>query len=174
MSGNWKSTDTNGDGQPDAPRNGHYVLTADLDMGPLMKKIGKTITEASGKETDGYMLPLSANKKENADTLMIATVYWKRKGESRTFPMVRRTRIMQKKPIKLKQWVSGTLSATVLLSCVNTAVFAVEASPAAVQKPELMVTELVPDTENFTGTDGKASDAYEFIELYKEGPCFAV
>ena len=67
LSGNWKSTDTNGDGQPDAPRNGHYVLTADLDMGPLMKKIGKTITEASGKETDGYMLPLSANKKENAD-----------------------------------------------------------------------------------------------------------
>ena len=73
---------------------------------------------------------------------------------------------MQKKPIKLKQWVSGTLSATVLLSCVNTAAFAAEASPAAIQKPELMVTELVPDTENFTGTDGKASDAYEFIELY--------
>lgn len=68
---------------------------------------------------------------------------------------------MQKKPIKLKQWVSGTLSATVLLSCVNTAVFAVEASPAAVQKPELMVTELVPDTENVSGADG-----YEFIELY--------
>ncbi|MFR8818104.1 MAG: lamin tail domain-containing protein, partial [Butyricicoccus sp.] len=73
---------------------------------------------------------------------------------------------MKKKPIKLKQWVSGTLSATVLLSCMNTVVFAAEASPAAVQKPELMVTELVPDTENFTGTDGKASDAYEFIELY--------
>ena len=79
---------------------------------------------------------------------------------------VRRTRTMKKKPIKLKQWVSGTLSATVLLSCMNTVVFAAEASPAAVQKPELMVTELVPDTENFTGTDGKASDAYEFIELY--------
>ena len=61
---------------------------------------------------------------------------------------------MKKKPIKLKQWVSGTLSATVLLSCMNTVVFAAEASPAAVQKPELMVTELVPDTENFTGTDG--------------------
>ena len=79
---------------------------------------------------------------------------------------VRRTRTMKKKPIKLKQWVSGTLSATVLLSCMNTVVFAAEASLAAVQKPELMVTELVPDTENFTGTDGKASDAYEFIELY--------
>ena len=39
----------------------------------------------------------------NRATLMIATVYWKRKGESRTFPMVRRTRIMQKKPIKLKR-----------------------------------------------------------------------
>lgn len=33
LSGNWKSTDTNGDGQPDAPRNGHYVLTADLEHG---------------------------------------------------------------------------------------------------------------------------------------------
>lgn len=58
LSGAWK---------PDAPRNGCYVLTADIDMGPLMKKIGAAITSASGEETEGFMPPISANKKENAD-----------------------------------------------------------------------------------------------------------
>ena len=67
LSGGWKSADTNGDGYPDGPRDGHYVLTADLDMGPLLEKIGKAITEASGEETEGYMPPLSANKDENDD-----------------------------------------------------------------------------------------------------------
>lgn len=67
LSGAWKSEDTNGDGRPDAPRDGHYVLTADIDMGPLMEKIGNAITEASGEETEGFMPPLSGNKDENAD-----------------------------------------------------------------------------------------------------------
>ncbi len=67
LSGAWKSADTNKDGQPDAPRDGSYVLTADIDMGPLMEKIGKAITEASGEETEGFMPPLSGNKDENAD-----------------------------------------------------------------------------------------------------------
>lgn len=67
LSGGWKSADTNKDGQPDAPRNGRYVLTADIDMGPLMKKIGAAITAASGQETEGFMPPISGNKKENAD-----------------------------------------------------------------------------------------------------------
>ena len=67
LSGGWKSADTNGDGYPDGPRDGHYMLTADLDMGPLLEKIGKAITEASGEETEGYMPPLSANKDENDD-----------------------------------------------------------------------------------------------------------
>lgn len=67
LSGGWKAADTNGDGRPDAPRDGHYVLTADIDMGPLMEKIGKAITEASGEETDGFMPPLSGNKDENVD-----------------------------------------------------------------------------------------------------------
>lgn len=58
LSGAWK---------PDAPRDGHYVLTADLDMGPLMEKIGQAITEASGQDSKGFMRPISANKDENAD-----------------------------------------------------------------------------------------------------------
>lgn len=67
LSGGWKPADTNKDGQPDAPRNGCYVLTANIDMGPLMKKIGAAITSASGEETEGFMPPISGNKKENAD-----------------------------------------------------------------------------------------------------------
>ncbi len=67
LSGAWKSADTNKDGQPDAPRDGHYVLTADIDMGPLMEKIGKAIAAASGEEAEGWMPPISANKDENAD-----------------------------------------------------------------------------------------------------------
>ncbi len=67
LSGAWKSADTNQDGQPDAPRDGHYVLTADIDMGPLMESVGKAITAASGEEAEGWMPPLSGNKSENAD-----------------------------------------------------------------------------------------------------------
>ena len=67
LSGGWKSADTNKDGVPDAPRDGRYVLTADIDMGPLMEKIGKAISSASGEETEGWMPPISANKDETAD-----------------------------------------------------------------------------------------------------------
>ncbi len=67
LSGAWKTCDVDGDGVPDAPRDGRYVLTADLDMGPLMEKIGAAVTAASGTETAGYMPPFSANKDENAD-----------------------------------------------------------------------------------------------------------
>ena len=35
LTGVWKPDDTNGDGAPDAPCSGTYVLTADLDMAPL-------------------------------------------------------------------------------------------------------------------------------------------
>lgn len=66
LSGSWKSADTNKDGVPDAPRDGHYVLTADIDMGPLMEKIGQAIAKASGGEAEGWMPPISANKDETA------------------------------------------------------------------------------------------------------------
>ena len=60
LTGTWKADDTNGDGAPDAPCNGTYVLTADLDMAPLMEQIGAVITEQSGTETKGYMPPIAA------------------------------------------------------------------------------------------------------------------
>ncbi len=60
LSGTWKPEDTNGDGVPDAPCDGLYVLTADLDMAPLMERIGKALSKLSGKKTEGYMPPIAA------------------------------------------------------------------------------------------------------------------
>lgn len=54
LSGEWKQVDTNADGAPDAPRDGQYVLMNDIDMQPLMKRLG-------------YMPPLACNKEENSD-----------------------------------------------------------------------------------------------------------
>ncbi len=67
LSGNWKTDDTNGDGAPDAPCDGIYVLTADLDMSSLMASIGETISGLSGKSTDGYMPPIAADADETAE-----------------------------------------------------------------------------------------------------------
>ena len=60
LSGQWKTEDTNSDGAPDAPCSGTYVLTQDLDMGPLMEHIGNLITDKTGEETKGYMPPIAA------------------------------------------------------------------------------------------------------------------
>ena len=60
LTGLWKPEDTNGDGAPDAPCNGTYVLTADLDMAPLQEKIGAELTEKTGEETKGYVPPIAA------------------------------------------------------------------------------------------------------------------
>ena len=60
LSGLWKPEDADLDGAPDAPCNGTYVLTADLDMAPLMESIGKVLTEKRGEETAGYMPPIAA------------------------------------------------------------------------------------------------------------------
>ncbi len=60
LTGVWKTDDTNGDGAPDAPCNGTYVLTADLDMAPLNEKIGAVLSEKTGTETKGYMPPIGA------------------------------------------------------------------------------------------------------------------
>lgn len=67
MTGKWKPEDTNGDGMRDAPRDGYYILTADIDMTDVLQEIGDTLTELSGKTTVGYMPPISCNKKESAD-----------------------------------------------------------------------------------------------------------
>ena len=60
LSGTWKPEDTNGDGAPDAPCSGTYVLMNDLDMAPLNEKIGAVLTEKIGTETKGYMPPIGA------------------------------------------------------------------------------------------------------------------
>ncbi len=60
LSGTWKPEDTNGDGAPDAPCNGTYVLTQDLDMAPLLDTIGAVLTEKTGTETKGYLPPIGA------------------------------------------------------------------------------------------------------------------
>lgn len=67
LSGLWKPEDTNGDGAPDAPCNGTYVLTADLDMAPLMASIGTKLSEKAGTETKGYMPPIAALTDEAED-----------------------------------------------------------------------------------------------------------
>lgn len=54
LSGYWKNGDLNGDGKADAPCDGYYVLTDDIDMGPLLQKIGT-----------GYMPPIAASDDES-------------------------------------------------------------------------------------------------------------
>ncbi len=61
LSGLWKTEDGNGDGAPDAPCNAVYVLTQDLDMAPLMEKIGKVLSGKVGKTVKGYMPPVGAS-----------------------------------------------------------------------------------------------------------------
>ncbi|MDR1193551.1 MAG: hypothetical protein LBK98_05195, partial [Peptococcaceae bacterium] len=60
LSGLWKPEDSDGDGAPDAPNNGFYVLTADLDMAPLMARIGGAISAAAGESRVGYMPPIGS------------------------------------------------------------------------------------------------------------------
>lgn len=61
LSGIWKTEDKNGDGAPDAPCNGTYVLTQDLDMAPLMERLGTVLSERAGKTVKGYMPPIAAS-----------------------------------------------------------------------------------------------------------------
>ena len=60
LTGLWKPEDTNNDGAPDAPCDGTYVLTQDLDMAPLLAHIGAVITDKSDDDTVGYMPPIGA------------------------------------------------------------------------------------------------------------------
>ncbi|MDR0841775.1 MAG: metallophosphoesterase family protein [Christensenellaceae bacterium] len=72
LSGIWNPEDTNGDGVPDAPNNGTYVLTADLDMAPLMKQIGAVLTKEAKEPREGFMPPIGSETdqagKDPADT----------------------------------------------------------------------------------------------------------
>ena len=60
LSGVWKTGDSNGDSAPDAPCNGTYVLTADLDMASLLTSIGAVLSEKRGEDVKGYMPPIAA------------------------------------------------------------------------------------------------------------------
>lgn len=60
LSGTWKPEDTNGDGAPDAPCSGTYVLMNDLDMAPLLEKIGKVLSDKTDDDVKGYMPPIGA------------------------------------------------------------------------------------------------------------------
>jgi hypothetical protein len=73
LSGNWSSGDINNDGLRDAPRFAYYRLMNDIDMGPLMDKIGDVLTGLAGEEIEGYMPPLSSEKEEdgNPDPQMV-------------------------------------------------------------------------------------------------------
>lgn len=66
LSGEWKADDTNGDGQPDAPRDGSYLLMNDIDMAPYLKTLGKALSKAAGHAVTGYLPPISANKENKA------------------------------------------------------------------------------------------------------------
>lgn len=65
LSGLWKIDDTNGDGVPDAPCFGNYVLTANLDMSSLMRKIGAKISQESGETVEGYMPPIASETSQD-------------------------------------------------------------------------------------------------------------
>lgn len=65
LSGNWKTGDSNGDGAADAPCDGKYVLTADLDMSELMASIGAVLSKEAGTSVEGYMPPIAAEAEED-------------------------------------------------------------------------------------------------------------
>ncbi|HWQ59004.1 MAG TPA: metallophosphoesterase family protein [Clostridia bacterium] len=67
LSGNWKTGDGNGDGAPDAPCDGTYVLTANIDMGPLMESVGRKLSSLAGTAVKGYMPPIAAETDETAE-----------------------------------------------------------------------------------------------------------
>ncbi len=67
LSGSWKTQDSNGDGAPDAPCNGTYVLTANLDMTERMAAIGQALSTLSGTKMEGYMPPIAAETDETEE-----------------------------------------------------------------------------------------------------------
>ncbi len=67
LASTWKPEDGNGDGVPDAPCSGTYVLTADIDMAPLLASIGERISLESGEETEGWMPPIGSLDKEGEE-----------------------------------------------------------------------------------------------------------
>ena len=94
LASTWKPEDANGDGAPDAPCNGTYVLTADLDMAPLMEKIGKAMTAASGTKTQGWMPPVGAFADETEEEGIRCAFFGEFDGQGHS---IRNLRIVRRK-----------------------------------------------------------------------------
>ena len=89
LSGNWVKEDMNGDGAPDKPCNGKYVLTADLDMAPLMEKIGAALSAEAGKPVQGYMPPIAANADEDEEGGIACAFFGEFDGQNHAIQNVR-------------------------------------------------------------------------------------
>ncbi|MEN6595795.1 MAG: metallophosphoesterase [Clostridiaceae bacterium] len=96
LSGTWKPEDTNADGAPDAPCDGVYVLTADLDMQPLMDRIGETLSSLSGTNMSGYMPPIAALTEETQESGIRCAFYGTFDGQGHTISNLRIERMQDK------------------------------------------------------------------------------
>lgn len=96
LSGAWKPEDTNGDGVSDAPCDGVYVLTQDLDMQPLMDQIGAALTSHLGAKTAGYMPPIAALTDEERDGGTRCAFFGTFDGQGHAISNLRIERMQQK------------------------------------------------------------------------------
>lgn len=96
LSGTWKPEDTNGDGAPDAPCDGIYVLTADLEMQPLMDEIGAQISSLSGTSAKGYMPPIAALTEETQEGGVRCSFYGTFDGQGHAISNLRIERMQDK------------------------------------------------------------------------------
>ena len=96
LSGVWKPEDGNADGVPDAPCDATYVLTADLDMQPLMERIGGVLSERSGEQRNGYMPPIAALTDEGKDGGVRCAFFGTFDGQGHTISNLRIERMQQK------------------------------------------------------------------------------
>ena len=96
LSGVWKPEDGNADGVPDAPCDATYVLTADLDMQPLMERIGGVLSERSGEQRSGYMPPIAALTDEAKDGGVRCAFFGTFDGQGHTISNLRIERMQQK------------------------------------------------------------------------------
>ena len=96
LSGAWKPEDGNADGVADAPCDATYVLTADLDMQPLMDRIGGVLTQLSGAKSAGYMPPIAALTDEGREEGVRCAFFGTFDGQGHAITNLRIERMQQK------------------------------------------------------------------------------
>ena len=96
LSGEWKPEDSNGDGVSDAPCDGVYVLTQDLDMQPLMEKLSAALSSHLGAKTAGYMPPIAALTDEGRDGGVRCAFFGTFDGQGHAISNLRIERMQQK------------------------------------------------------------------------------